>query len=780
MRIKPLNLIKFNTISIKYPAFVSIIVLISVLLVGIISYHFAYQGLIRASINSLNTIASQSSTQYQTLLKNIEHHVTFLSLVPPTNGILRAQQNNGVDPVSNSSEVQWRNRLKTIFNALLKTNTDFQRIRYITAPQQPTVLVSSTRNYLDIKSTIKNRKVTLKNELRHLYKSTQLRDGELYISNVFSVQNTQPTIIVITPIFYKNKLSGWMELNINLKNIFSSLRYTLDENYTLYITKTNNDFIYYPGSGLTFGSNKNQPNLFSKYFPNISKKISALRDKTLLNITQDKNSAFGLSPVYNKIDSPSPSMWMVITTPMSLIVKSIENTRDYIVLSAIFTLLIVLTASFLLTKKLVYRLKLLTDNVINYKKNNDSPIIDIGSNDEISELYKQILLMQANITYQTQELSDSEEVNRTLVETLVDAVITINEVGIVTTFNPGAEKMFLWKASEIIGENIKVLIPHPHFSKHDYYLKKHHDTKETYVIDETRELEAKRKDGSIFPIELSVTKMTLGNKAYFNGVIRDITERKDHEQQILAREKSLLRSNQELEKFAYIASHDLQEPLRKVQAFSDRLQTKYSSQLGETGQDYINRMTNAASRMRTLINDLLSFSRVSTEARPFEPVDLNQVLLDVLSDLEILIKETGAIVTHPTLPCIDADPLQIRQLFQNLIGNAIKFHQKDIKPKVDIMFKLEETTDIDGLYSEMCILTFKDNGIGFEEEFNDKIFDVFQRLHNRTEFEGTGVGLAICRKIVQRHGGVINAKAKLNEGATFTFSLRVQNKQDIE
>ena len=248
--------------------------------------------------------------------------------------------------------------------------------------------------------------------------------------------------------------------------------------------------------------------------------------------------------------------------------------------------------------------------------------------------------------------------------------------------------------------------------------------------------------------------------------------------------QELIRSNEELQQFAYIASHDLQEPLRKIQAFGDRLQTKYQDVLNEQGRDYIGRMQNAAQRMQVLINDLLILSRVTTKAKSLVPVNLAQVALEVVSDLEVLLQQTGGRVEVGELPTINAAPLQMRQLLQNLIGNALKFHPESKLPVVKIYSQLlksqeQQPTDIHPV-ADVYQIFVEDNGIGFEEKYLDRIFNVFQRLHSRSEYSGSGMGLAICRKIVEHHGGSITAKSTLGQGATFIVTLPIeQNKGDV-
>jgi signal transduction histidine kinase len=225
----------------------------------------------------------------------------------------------------------------------------------------------------------------------------------------------------------------------------------------------------------------------------------------------------------------------------------------------------------------------------------------------------------------------------------------------------------------------------------------------------------------------------------------------------------LEQSNQALQDFASIASHDLQEPLRKVAAFGNMLKQKCGGSLEDHGKDYLERILNANQRMQSLLTGLLNYSRVTTQAKPFKEVDLANLIDEVISDLELRIVKTGGEVHVETFPVISADPTQMRQLFQNLIGNALKFHKPGEKPVVQV--RSISNTD------SGCQIIVEDNGIGFDEQYLERIFAPFQRLHGRSEYEGTGMGLAICKKIVERHGGSITAKSTPGEGATFIIEL---------
>ena len=255
-----------------------------------------------------------------------------------------------------------------------------------------------------------------------------------------------------------------------------------------------------------------------------------------------------------------------------------------------------------------------------------------------------------------------------------------------------------------------------------------------------------------------VAPMRVGQEiAGFTVILTDITELKRSQLR-------LEQSNRELESFAYVASHDLQEPLRKIQTFGERLMKTSAATLSPEGRGYIERMQGAATRMRRLIDDLLAFSRVSSKARPFTQVDLSVVAREVLTDLETAIEQSGTTVTLGELPVLEADATQMRQLLQNLVGNALKFRREGVPPIISLHGTVEPR-------SQRCELVVEDNGIGFEEKFAERIFNVFQRLHGRGQYEGTGIGLAICRKITERHGGSIRARSTPGAGSAFFVTL---------
>jgi two-component system sensor kinase FixL len=291
-----------------------------------------------------------------------------------------------------------------------------------------------------------------------------------------------------------------------------------------------------------------------------------------------------------------------------------------------------------------------------------------------------------------------------------------------------------------------------------------------------------RKDGSNFPFEYSVGETQLASGRHFTAIIRDISRRKRVEESLREASGKLLHSNRELESFATVASHDLQEPLRKIQTFGERLQVSCGATLGEEGLGYLGRMIDAASRMRTLIQDLLALSRVSAKSEPLAPVDLDRVGQEVIADLELRILQSGARVEIGPLPTIDADALQMRQLLQNLIGNALKYRRPEVPPVVKVSSSYHSASgardETEAGAGGMCQISIEDNGIGFDEKYLDRIFNPFQRLHGRDRYEGSGIGLSICRRIVERHGGTITARSVPGHGSAFIIRLPLRHQRE--
>ncbi len=342
-----------------------------------------------------------------------------------------------------------------------------------------------------------------------------------------------------------------------------------------------------------------------------------------------------------------------------------------------------------------------------------------------------------------------------------DPILIVDAQGKIVRTNQETEHRFGYQPGELTGQKLEILVPDRYGKHHVKYRDDYTKSPVLRPMGTGRELYAKRKSGEEFPVEISLSPMPTPDGNYVIAIVRDITDRKNVERDLKNLNLELNRSNKELEEFAYIASHDLQEPLRSVAGSCQLLRRRYGDKLDKQAMEFIDFAVAGAKRMEELINDLLTYSRVSTNAKELETVALDQVIQDVISNLRTAISDSGAEVTSDPLPSMKLDPWQVGQLFQNLIANSLKFHGTE-SPKVHI-----SAVETSGTWE----FAVRDNGIGIDPKYFDRIFVVFKRLHSRDEYPGTGIGLASCKKIVERHGGTIWVESTVGRGTTFRFTL---------
>jgi PAS domain S-box-containing protein len=351
---------------------------------------------------------------------------------------------------------------------------------------------------------------------------------------------------------------------------------------------------------------------------------------------------------------------------------------------------------------------------------------------------------------------------RGLLEAAPDAMVVVNPGGEIVLLNVQAEKQFGYSRDELVGQKVKNIIPEGFAERLVADALRSAEDALAQQIGTGIELTARRKNGSNFPIELMLSPLESAEGVLVTAAIRDITTRKKAEANLLDKVEELNRSNEELGQFAYIASHDLQEPLRMVASYTQLLSRRYKGKLDADADEFIAFAVDGASRMQRLIQDLLTYSRVGTKGQDLLDVSSEEALQQALINLRSAIEDSGALVTHDPLPAVLADEMQLIQLFQNLVGNAIKYQSPGI-PKVHISAAKND--------AYKWVFSVKDNGLGIDPQYFEKIFGMFQRLHKREEFAGTGIGLAICKKIVERHGGSISVESQPGHGSTFQFAL---------
>lgn len=359
-------------------------------------------------------------------------------------------------------------------------------------------------------------------------------------------------------------------------------------------------------------------------------------------------------------------------------------------------------------------------------------------------------------------LAQMESRYRGLLEAAPDAMVVVNHDGMIILLNLQAEKQFGYHRDELVGQPVTNIIPHGFAERLIADGLRSANEALAQQIGTGIELTGRRKDGTGFPLELMLSPLEGESGVLVTAAIRDITGRKQAEAELMQNINELNRSNEELAQFAYVASHDLQEPLRMVASYTQLLSRRYKGKLDSDADEFIAFAVDGANRMQRLIQDLLRYSRISTKGGELLATSSEHALESAAANLRAAVEDSGAVLTHDALPTVLADQTQLTQLFQNLVGNAIKY-QGPGTPRVHV----SAVSNDDGYWT----FSVKDNGLGIEPQYFERIFGMFQRLHKREEFAGTGIGLAICKRIVERHGSKLSVESAPGHGSTFRFDL---------
>ncbi len=376
-------------------------------------------------------------------------------------------------------------------------------------------------------------------------------------------------------------------------------------------------------------------------------------------------------------------------------------------------------------------------------------------------------------------LQTADKTYRVFIEKMTEGAVTLNPDGIVIYSNSRFASTLNVSLSKVLGTHFDTFIFPEDKEQFKALFQK------GWKEDCKGEITLTGNDGLI-PFQLSLTTLELDEGISLSIILTDLTTHKNIQKQLKLSNQQLEEinhalevSNNDLQQFASVASHDLQEPLRKIGIYSDLLKRKHFTELTAGGREYLEKIITSSARMNTLITDILNYSKLSANKHQYEHTDLKLLVTELLDDFEIMIKEKNAVITIEYLPCIEANPGQMRQVFQNLISNALKFSKKEIFPAITINakhFVQSNTIAENQKEEEFCSVSVRDNGIGFDEKCTDNIFTLFKRLHNKDQYEGTGIGLSITKKIIEKHNGTVTVKSKEGEGSEFTIVLPVLQK----
>lgn len=356
---------------------------------------------------------------------------------------------------------------------------------------------------------------------------------------------------------------------------------------------------------------------------------------------------------------------------------------------------------------------------------------------------------------------DKNEKLRVIIDAAPCGMVMVNDQGKVVLVNTQVEKLFGYSRDELLGQPIEILVPMPLRSDHPKHRSDFLANPKARAMGAGRDLYGQRKDSTAIPVEIGLSPLVMDGERYVVASVVDITQRKFAESKLQENLLELQRSNSDLEQFAYVCSHDLQEPLRVISNYTQLLAKRYHDQLDDDATEFVEYIVDATKRMQELINDLLLYSRVQTKGQAFRKTDCHERAQTAISNLTLAVEESGANITLGHLPTLLADGSQMLQVFQNLISNAIKFRAEQ-----PLQIQISATKA-----DNAWLFSITDNGLGIDMKYSDRIFIIFQRLHNREQYPGSGIGLAICKKIVERHGGKIWIESRPGEGTTFYFTI---------
>ncbi|WP_258097427.1 sensor histidine kinase [Marinoscillum pacificum] len=749
---------RLNTIPLhdKITFLVCVVAVVISSCLGYYAYHRIYDLSYEKAIDKLATDTRLMSGQVSSQFTRIYDDLLIISGTPPFSGIIRSKENLGIDPKDGSSEDVWKSRLSEIFFSVMEERPYYMQMRYIGLSDNGKELVRVNRSDEDL-VIVSDPELQEKIGEPYMLNLDGLLKDHVYFSDVtFNRENGKidtarlPTLRAITPIFSGSELFGIFIININYPEFVKGLVKGFLPNHDMYLVNDQEDYLMIKPSGEILPFEYHEE--YSKQPP---KFISALNDGFKNNHFVDNEEHIAY---YAKIQMPGHEEMkhfgvVFQATYDDIMFEAIEARNNAILLSAIF-ILISGIGSYVLARNFVKPFREMTKSIASFKSLQEELVLPDAGSLELKELAQAFEVAVAN-------LKESEDMANVILETASDGIISINSQGIISRFNKSAEHIFGYSPAEIIGHNVKVLMPGNHRDQHDNYLQNYKETGVAKIMGSEREVIGIRSSGEEIPLAVSISEVKTKKGSEFTAIIRDLTYRKETEDRLNDLLAELKRSNADLDEFAYVASHDLKAPLRVIDNASSWLEEDLDGQLDEESQENLALLRGRVKRMENLLDDLLEYSRVGkTKDQRYDEV-INGC--DLLNDILFMLNppEQFSVTADEEFKNMLFHRMPVYQILYNLINNAIKHHHVD-NGKISITVSSDKGRKV-------CKVT--DDGPGIEERYFDKIFQVFQTLKPRDQVEGSGMGLSIIKKHVESYKGEVGVNSVLGEGTTFWFTL---------
>ncbi|GAC17438.1 response regulator [Paraglaciecola arctica] len=752
-----------------------------------ISYTSNWQSRHLAETKVLELEQSKSFVLKQAIEVALEnHHQNLQSLrdTPPIQAIIRARANNGVDPLSGNTLEEWRQRLTVILRAFITNHTEYQQLRFIDEMGNELVRVQRSVNG-EIKNVAIN-DLQNKADTSYVMETLKLKHGETYYSDVNlnreygAIQVPHlPVLRIATPVFTDDeKTSGVMVLNLSTEQLFAGIT-SVPNGIQRSIVDNHGFYIKNADTSKTFGFDLGVDNKLSKYEPHMAKTI--LGQDSFIRYDHDEKELEGFEKIFFSPQDNNSYWVLTFHIPEDLVFSDITTSLQKILMfSLLIGILSIVFIIWFVSRKILTPVVTLAQACERYKAGDLTVRLDTTSvKDEIFTLYQGIntfvenqqqatTLLNNEVNAQTKRLS-------AVIDNIVDGIITIDERGIIESFNPAAMKVFGYNEQEAIGQNIKILMLESFHSELDGYLENHIKAHEKTQVEIERVFIGQRKDGSTFPMELGVSELIIDNSRHFVGIIRDITERHQAKTALKKAKDSAEQANQAKSEFLANMSHEIRTPMNGVIGMTSLL---LDTPLNPEQHNFAKIVKSSAKSLLSIINDILDFSKVEAGMLEMESIDFDMDLLmnEFGRSIAVRAHEKGLELICPANPvqhkCYSADPGRIRQILNNLVGNAIKFTEQG---EVAVYYKVQQQTDA----RTKVLIEVTDTGIGLSAEQQAGLFERFSQADGSTtrKHGGTGLGLAISKQLVELMGGEIGIKSTHGKGSTFWFTLDLENSE---